>query len=199
MEPDLTVSPLSVVFIVLAAGLAVACALLASRRAQRIDRMSVPALGDLVRELRKLPVQDRAAELLRRSTDDTWEHRLAREVLDVPEGPARLAAANDVLFDLDHEIDLGKSWTAAAVRIAVAGTCVLGVAAYLTRGGPIALAGALLIGFVGAGYSFFAGERGKERAARRREAFDGLVSALFPEDAAASRAQQRMRRRDRAL
>ena len=127
----------------------------------------------------------------------TWEHRLAREVLDAPAGSARIAAANDVLLDLNHEIDLGKSWSTAGVRIAIAGTGLLGLGAYLVRGGPVALAGALLIGFAGALASFWAGERGKERASVRREAFDGLVSALLPEEASAARTQ-RARRRDRA-
>ncbi len=193
---DFSFGPLTIVFLALACVLAVGCFLLASRRARRIDEMSVPSLRDLVRELRKLPVEERPADLLRQAADGTWEHRLAREVGDAPAGPARVAAANDVLFDLDHEIDVGKTWATAGVRIAVAGTGVIGLAAYLLHGGPIALAGALLIGFVGGVASFTAGERGKERAASRREAFDALVSAMLPEEAAAARTQ-RARRRDR--
>src|SRR4051812_28670830 len=99
--------------------------------------MSVPSLRDLVRELRKLPVEERSAELLRKAASGTWERRLAREVGDAPAGAARVAAANDVLFDLDHEIDVGKTWATAGVRIAVAGTGVIGVAAYLLHAGPI--------------------------------------------------------------
>lgn len=193
---DVSLGPLTFVFLALACALAVGCFLLAGRRGRRIDEMSVPSLRDLVRELRKLPVEDRPGELLRIAAAGTWEHRLASEILDAPPGAARVAAANDVLFELDHEIDVGKSWATAGVRIAVAGTGVIGLAAYLLHGGPIGLAGALLIGFVGAVISFTAGERGKERAASRREAFDALVSALLPEDAAAARSQ-RARRRDR--
>lgn len=195
---DFSFRPLTALFLVLACVLAASCALLAGRRARRIDRMSVPALRDLVRELRKLPEAERPAELLRRAPEATWEQRLAREVLDAPPGAARVAAANDVLLDLDHEIDVGKTWSTSAVRIAVAGTGLLGLAAYLGSGGAIALGGSLLVGFVGAAVSFFAGERGKERASVRREAFDALVSALLPEEAAAARSQQRARRRDRA-
>ncbi|MFO0592266.1 MAG: hypothetical protein U0441_32275 [Polyangiaceae bacterium] len=193
---DLSLRPFSLVFLIAAAVLAVGCVLLAQRRAKQIDAMSVPSLRDLVRDLRKLPLDERAAELLRRATEGTWEHRLAREIGDVPAGPARVAAANDILLDIEHEIDLGKTWATAAVRIAVAGTGLLGLVAYLAHGGPIALAGALLIGFVGAVVSFTAGERGKERAASRREAFDALVSALLPEEASAARSA-RSRRRDR--
>lgn len=193
---DLSLRPITYVYLVAAALLAVGCFLLAQRRARQIDAMSVPSLRDLVRELRKMPIEQRAAELLGRADGGTWEQRLAREISDAPEGAARLAAANDVLFDLDHEIDVGKNWAAAAVRIAVAGTGLLGLAAYLTGGGPIALAGTLLIGFVGAVASFSSGERGKERAASRREAFDALVSALLPEEASAARTA-RARRRDR--
>lgn len=193
---DLTFGPLAVVFLALACVLAIGCSILAGRRARRIDEMSVPALRELVRELRKLPVEERPGELLRAAAAGTWEHRLAAEIMEVSPGAARVAAANEVLFELDHEIDVGKSWATAGVRIAVAGTGVIGLAAYLLRGGPIALAGALLIGFIGAVVSFAAGERGKERAASRREAFDALVSAMLPEDAAAARSQ-RARRRDR--
>jgi hypothetical protein len=193
---DFSFGPLTIVFLALACALGVGCFLLASRRARRIDEMSVPSLRDFVRELRKLPVEGRPTEALQRAADGTWEHRLAQEIADAPPGPARVAAANDVLFDLDHEIDVGKTWASAGVRIAIAGTGVIGLAAYLLRGGPIALTGALLIGFVGAVASFSAGERGKERAASRREAFDALVSALLPEDAATARTQ-RARRRDR--
>lgn len=193
---DLSLRPFSLVFLLVAVVLAVGCVLLARRRAERIEAMSVPFLRDLVRDLRKLPLDDRAAELLRRATEGTWEHRLAREISDVPAGVARVAAANDVLFELDHEIDLGKTWAAAAVRIAVAGTGLLGLVAYLAHGGPIALAGALMIGFVGAVVSFTAGERGKQRASSRREAFDALVSVLLPEEASAARSA-RSRRRDR--
>lgn len=196
-DVNLSLGPLAVLFIALAAALSVACAVLAGRRAQRIERMSVPLLRELVRELRKLPVDERPAELMRRAGEETWERRLAQEVLDVPAGAARVAAANDVLFDLDHEIDVGKTWATSAVRIALAGTCLLGLGAYLLHGGPIALAGALIVGFAGAGVSFFMGERGKERASTRREAFDALVMALLPEEAAASRSA-RARRRDRA-
>lgn len=193
---DLTVGPIAVVFLVLAVALAVGCVVLSGRRARRIDEMSVPSLRDLVRELRKLPVEERPSELLRRATEGTWEHRLATEVTEAAVGQARVAAANDVLFDLDHEIDVGKTWSTAGVRIAIAGTGLLGLGAYLVKGGPVALAGALLIGFAGAIASFWAGERGKERASARREAFDALVSALLPEEAAAARTQ-RARRRDR--
>ena len=195
---DLSFSSLTVLFLALACGLAVACVLLSARRARRIEQMSVPSLRDLVRELRKVPEADRPAELLSRAPDGTWEHRLAREVLDARPGAARVAAANDVLLDLDHEIDVGKTWSTSGVRIAVAGTGLLGLAAYLARGGAIALAGALLIGFAGAAVSFWSGERGKERAGLRREAFDALVNAVLPEEASAARAQHRARRRDRA-
>jgi len=196
---EFSFGPLSVVFLALALALAIGCAVLSGRRARRIDQMSVPSLRDLVRDLRKLPVAERPAELLRRATDATWEHRLASEVLDAAAGPACVAAANEVLLDLDHEIDLGKSWSTAAVRIAIAGTGLLGLAAFLVHGGAIALAGALLIGFAGAVASYWAGERGKDRAVARREAFDALVAAILPEEASASRAQRAARRRDRAL
>lgn len=194
---DLSFGPLAIVFVVLACALAIGCVLLAGRRARRIDEMSVPSLRDLVRELRKLPIDERPAVLRLKAKDGTWEHRLGSEVSEAAAGPARVAAANDVLFELDHEIDVGKTWAASGVRIAVAGTGALGLTAYLVHGGPIALAGALLIGFVGAVVSFWAGERGKERASMRREAFDALVSALLPDESAAARAQ-RSRRRDRA-
>ena len=193
---DLSVGPVSIVFLALACALAVTCVILSSRRARRIDAMSVPALRDLVRDLRKHPVEERASQLLRGAPEGTWEHRLASEVEEAAPGPGRIAAANDVLFDVDHEIDVGKTWATAGVRIAIAGTGVLGIGAYLFRGGPVALAGALLIGFVGAVVSFWSGERGKERASQRREAFDALVSALLPDEASGARAQ-RARRRDR--
>ena len=193
---DLSVGPVALLFLAGALVLAVDCVILSGRRARRIDQMSVPSLRDLVRELRKLAVDDRPAELLRRATEGTWEHRLATELLDAPPGDARVAAANEVLIDLDHEIDIGKTWSTTSVRIAVAGTGALGVGAYL-RGGVIALAGALLIGAVGAIVSYWSGERGKERASARREAFDALVSSLLPEEAAATRAQ-RARRRSRS-
>lgn len=194
---DFTVGPVSILFLVLACALAVACVMLSNRRARRIDDMSVPELRDLVRELRKLPLDERAPELLRKAPEGTWESRLAHEVVDAPPGAARVAAANDVLFDLDHEIDVGKTWATSCVRIAIAGTGALGIGAYLVHGGAIALAGALLIGFAGAAVSFWSGERGKERASQRREAFDALVSALLPEESAAARAQ-RARRRERS-
>lgn len=191
---DLSFGPLSVLFLALACALSVSCVLLSARRGRRIEQMSVPSLRDLVRELRKLPEPDRPAELLSRAPEGTWEHRLAAEVLDAAPGAARVAAANDVLLDLDHEIDLGKTWSTSGVRIAIAGTGLLGLAAYLARGGVIALTGALLIGFAGAAASYWSGERGKERASVRREAFDALVTALLPEEASASRARQRARR-----
>lgn len=195
---ELSFGPLSVLFLVLASALAVGCVILSGRRARRIEQMSVPSLRELVRELRKHPVDERPAELLRKASDGTWENRLGREVLDAPAGAARIAAANDVLLDLDHEIDLGKTWSTAGVRLAVAGTGLLGLCAYLVHGGPVALAGALLIGFAGGITSFWAGERGKDSARARREAFDALVSALLPEEASAVRVQRASRRRDRA-
>jgi len=193
---DLNVGPVSIVFLALACALAFTCVILSSRRARRIDAMSVPALRALVRELRKHPVEDRASQLLRGAREGTWERRLASEVEDAPPGPSRVAAANDVLFDVDHEIDIGKTWATASVRIAVAGTGVLGAGAYILHGGLVAFAGALLIGFFGAVMSYWFGERGNERAAQRREAFDALVYALLPDEASGARAQ-RARRRDR--
>ena len=199
---DLSFGPLTVLFLALACALSVACALLSARRGRRIEQMSVPSLRDLVRDLRKLPEADRPAELLARAPEGTWEHRLAAEVLDAAPGPARVAAANDVLMDLDHEIDVGKTWSTSGVRIAVAGGGLLALSAYLARAGAIAVAGALLIGFVGAAVSFWSGERGKERASVRREAFDALVTALLPDEASAARARRPAispaRRRDRA-
>ena len=81
---DVSLGPLTFVFLALACALAVGCFLLAGRRARRIDKMSVPSLRDLVRELRKLPVEDRPGELLRIAAAGTWEHRLASEILDAP-------------------------------------------------------------------------------------------------------------------
>lgn len=193
----LSLAPFSIACLVLALALAIGCGLLARGRARRIDRSSVPLLRDLVRELRALPVDERPAELSRRAQEGTWEHRLAQEVLSAPPGAPRVAAANDVLFDLDHELDVGKTWATAAIRIALAGTGALGIAGYIVTGQALALGGALLIGFCAAGVCYFSRERGEERASARREAFDALSSALLPEEAAAARSAQRARRRDR--
>ena len=78
---ELSFGPLSVLFLVLASALAVGCVILSGRRARRIEQMSVPSLRELVRELRKHPVDERPAELLRKASDGTWENRLGREVL----------------------------------------------------------------------------------------------------------------------
>lgn len=194
---DLTFGPIAAVFTALAALLAVACVMLARKRARTIERMSVPALRDLVSDLRKLAPDQRVAELLQRAQAETWEHRLAEEVHNAPAGAERVNAANDVLFDLEHELDVGKVWATTAVRLALAGTALLGLAAYLLKGGPIALAATLIIGFAGGAFAFFLGEQGNERAKARREAFDALVKAVLPEEVAASR-PQRSWRRDRA-
>ncbi len=194
---EFELSPSVLVFSALALALTVSCVLLAARRSRRIEEMSVPSLREMVRELRKLPVEDRALELLRLSPEGTWENKLGREVVDAGPDDARIAAANDVLFDLDHEIDIGKTWSTSAVRIAVAGTGLLGLTAYLARSGPATLAASLLIGFVGAAISFGLGERGKERAAARREAFDSLVKTILPEEPTAARSIRARRRSGR--
>jgi hypothetical protein len=150
-------------------------------------RVAGPAQGEdpaaLARALRRLPGEDRVAELHRRSMQGSWEHDLAAEVLAAEGQAAKLAAVNLALAEAEHELIEGAGWPRAAMRIALLSAALLALlalAAYLLDGGtvqwPLSI---LVIGGVSAVTCFEAGRSARRNVAARRRAIDDLVEAVF--------------------
>jgi hypothetical protein len=169
-----------ILWVALAVVAGLGAAALAFRQARRAAAPTGNDTAALARALRRVPIGDRLAEVQRRAPAGTWEHELAAEVLAASGDDARVATVNLALAEIEHTLTEGAAWPRAGVRIALLAAGCLAFAAYISGEG--ALRGPLLvlaIGGVSALACFEAGRSAARSAARRREAVDALIAALF--------------------
>lgn len=164
-------------FVGLAVALAAASALLAGAHLARV-RTEVDGAA-LAATLKRVPVEERAAEASRRAPAGSWERALAEDVAASPEGPGLIAAVNDALADLEHRLVATAGWPDAALRLSIFGALLIAVATFLAghREAILLVVGA---GAVGAVASAELARRGRAVVARRKLAADALVAALVP-------------------
>jgi hypothetical protein len=139
----------------------------------------------LMRALAALPEDERIVTLARLAGALRWEGRLAADVLAASDERAKIAAVNDALAEVEHALHVGEAWPAASLRIALFGTTLLGIVAYL---GARALLLALAIVGVGASAALACVEAGRalrRHAAAERQAVDALIAVAFGSLAAA--------------
>ncbi|AUX45750.1 hypothetical protein SOCE26_072460 [Sorangium cellulosum] len=186
-------------FLALSLAASGACAAVSWRYPRQVARATSGDARALARSLRALPGEARLPELARRSPPESWEHRLALAVMSA-EGPrAKVAAANDLLAEVEQQLDLAAGWPPAAARLSALGAVLLATLSYLAKVGPSVLALVLGAGAASAIASTAAGRAGRAAAERQREAIDALVdAALGPLDRAVGAAPERPRRSRRA-
>lgn len=172
----------AVVFIALAALVGIGAAALAWTQARRAAAATGEDLAPLTLALKRVHVEERLGELLRRSTPGSWVHELATEALAAPNGSARVAVVNLAISDAEHALSRGAGWPGAALRIALLGAGLLTFAAYLYGDGelkaPLAVVG---IGVVAAFTCVEAGRSARRNAERQRRAIDELVATAMGE------------------
>jgi hypothetical protein len=154
-----------------------ACAALAWAQVRRVERATSGQTGALAASLKRAPIDDRAGELARRASPDSWERRLASQWPAAGDPSSRVALVNEALADVEHALDAGRAWPAAAVRIASFGTVLLAAAALLSSAPRWALA-IVATGGVGAIFAGLAGKRAESAARAKRAAVDELIEAL---------------------
>jgi hypothetical protein len=173
------VSSSGVLFIALSLAVSSACAALSWQHARRVARAVRGDATSLARALRSIPGEARLPELARRAPTDSWEHRFAVALMDAAEPRARVAAANDLLAEVELQLDIGAGWPPAAVRLSAFGAMLLATLSFLTRAGLPAVVLVLAAGAVGALASAAAGRAARLAAVRQREAIDALVDAAL--------------------
>ncbi|WP_437808395.1 hypothetical protein [Sorangium sp. So ce1078] len=168
-------------FIALSIAASGACAAVSWRHPARVARATGGDLTALARSLRALPGEARLAELARRSPPESWERRLALEVMSAADPRAKIAAANDLLVELEQRLDVGAGWPRASARLSALAALLLATLSFLAQAGPSVVALVLVVGAAGAIASAAAGRAGRAAASRKREAVDALVGvALGP-------------------
>jgi hypothetical protein len=100
---------------------------------------------------------------------------------------AKVAAANELLAEAEHRLEVGARWPSAAVRLSAFGALQIASLAVLTGAGAPALVVILAAGLAGAVASALAGRAGRAEATRQREAIDALVATAVGPLARATR------------
>lgn len=169
----------AVLFIALSIAASGACAAVSWRYPAQVAAATGADLTALARSLRALPIDARLAELVRRSPPESWERRLADELLSAAGPRARIAAANDLLVEIEQRIDVGAGWPRAAARLSALVALLLATLSFLAQAGPSVIVLVLGAGAAGAIASAAAGRAGRAAAARKREAIDALVDVVL--------------------
>lgn len=168
------------VFLALAVIVGAGCAALAW---SQVRRAAAPTQGNpaaLAAALRRLPAETRLRELSSRAERGSWEHQLAVEALDAPDGPARVGVVNLALAEVEHRLGEGAGWPRTGLRLALLAAALLAFIARLVDRDQTTWS--LAIAAVGglAALSCLEARRSAERhAAAQRRAVDDLVVAVF--------------------
>lgn len=152
-------------------------ALLAWAQVRRVSTITSLDAASVARSLRRLPDDQRAPELARRSAAGSWEHSLATELVDAPGNGARIAAVNDAVAQIQLRLEERAGWPSAALRIAALSALLLAVIAIVVHRADAVLP-VLAIGGAGVVVALDAKRRAQRGAKAQREAIDALVAAV---------------------
>lgn len=166
-----------VICAVLAVALAVASVLAAHAHGARVGRV-LAALADLrPGRLRALPGERRLDHIATRAQPGEWLALLAGELRTEATSRGRVLLIDEALADVERRLDASAAWPSAAIRVAAFGGLGLGLAAYLTGSGAMAIV-ASCSGLLGAALAAAARARAVERARACRASIDELFDAL---------------------
>ncbi|HRI72663.1 MAG TPA: hypothetical protein PK156_50850 [Polyangium sp.] len=197
--PTAALQPISLVFLVIGALIALAAIALAHTHLREVTRLSSGQTAELVRRIKRLPVQERLRELQRQSLSGSIERRIAEEAEQVDEGQ-RAFAIDTVLADIALELESRASWPRAAMRISAAsGVLLMALAISLHLEVFVAVA-LLALGACSAVVCIAVGRRAVSIASDLRLHFAALIGALALKNVAEpatplSRTERRSRRR----
>ncbi len=197
--PTAALQPTSVVFLVIGAVIALAAMALAHTHLREVTRLSSGQTAELVRKIKRLPVQERLRELQRQSLPGSIERRIVEEAGQVDEGQ-RAFAIDTVLADIALELESRASWPRAAMRISAAsGVLLMALAISLHLEVFVAFA-LLVLGACSAVMCIAVDRRAVSMAGDLRQHIDALIDALALRNVSGpatplSRAERRSRRR----
>lgn len=121
---------------------------------------------------------EQAREQIRASSPDGgWEHRLLDELAAAPSDAAKVAAINEHLADVNHQLRSRADWPATAIRIVLLGSCAVCVVGF-ALGARLELAVVAAIGLISAGACGLASKHGDTLATRQRDRIDNLIRAM---------------------
>ena len=149
-----------------------------------------------IEQLERLPLDERPPALIRLASPADWEHELGSELAAAASDAERVAAVNELLAGVAHQLQLRAGWPRAAVWLAASGQLLVLVAGFLL-GGRAELIGLLPLALASVVGCSVAGQLGRRAAQRQRHRADRLVEALAGELAARSVAMPARRRRRR--
>lgn len=175
--------------------LCITCVWLAWKHVARIKRATLLELREEARALRKIEPDRRVAHLAGRAAPGTWEARFATELEGAAPGPGRVAIANELLADFEHELTVGSRWPTSALRIGAAGQLLLAITAFLAGAGWPAYLGVAVVGFAGFVACLIASSQASSAAARQRDGADSLVAAVLPDEPSERTGETKPRRR----
>jgi hypothetical protein len=174
--------------IALAATIAAASSALAFAQVRRIAAACALEPHQTAIALLRVPPGERAAELVRRAPEGSWERVIGAALGPSSTGEgspgddaSRIATVNDVLADVARELEAGAAWPKTAFHLAVLATVLDAVLAFLVGAKP-AIPGILCVGALGAVLALEAGRRARRSVAGRRAGIDELVAVLVPPD-----------------
>lgn len=158
----------------------VASGALAWSHVRRVSRAARGDLESLANGLKRVPAAERVAALRDRTTEGTFEHDLAVELLAAPSEDAKVAAVNLALADAEHALVETAAWPRTAIRIALLGAGICAFAAWVSDPDQARWALAVIgIGALAALSCAQAQKTGERLAERQRRAIDALVAAAL--------------------
>src|SRR5262245_17009354 len=95
-----------------------ASAVLGWAQVVRLRRATSGGLHELIARLKRLPYEQRGAELATAVRAGTHEERIALAWAGASDDEHRVALLNDALSEIDHALDRGRSWPPTALRLA---------------------------------------------------------------------------------
>ena len=117
------------------------------------------------------------ANIRETAPEGCWELALIHELDAAPSDAAKVAAINEQLGDLDHQLKSRTEWPRTAIRIVLLGSCAVSVVGF-ALGARLELGVVATIGLLSAGVCGLASMRGESAATRQRDKIDKLIKAM---------------------
>jgi hypothetical protein len=176
---------------------ALGASVLAWSHAIAVTRAAGGKLATIAAGLKRVPLEARPAALLERTEPGSWEHDLARELVEAPDVAWRVAAANDAVSDLAHALELRAGWPRSAARLAGAASFLLAVVAYIVDQGLDHTLGIIVPGAVAIAACVEAGRRATQATRASRKDVDALIEVVMGPVAREQAEKSELRRRRR--
>lgn len=167
-------------YLVGVSGVASLCAsVLAWRQTLAVMKSRGEGVATMTAQLKRVPLEERAAALLERAPENSWQREFAREVVEAPNEAWRIASANEAVSDLAHALDLRAAWPRAAARVSAVAALLCAIVAFLVDREFGSWLSILIPGAIGLAVCVDAGRRARETARICRLDMDALVLVVM--------------------